>query len=57
MHKNVKLKLKRIANALKKAFLQNKYISEFKYKPQEQMEYVCIPVNIERKEIRNDKMD
>lgn len=54
MHKNVKRKLKRIANALKKAFLQKKYISEFKYKPQEQMEYVCVPINIERKEICND---
>lgn len=54
MHKNVKRKLKRIANALKKAFLQKKYISEFKYKPQEQMEYVCIPVNIEKKEVKNE---
>lgn len=50
MHKRVKRKLKRIADALKKAFLQKKYISELQYKPQEQMEYVYIPLNIERKE-------
>ena len=53
MHKNIKRKLKRIANALKKAFLQKKYISEFQYKPQEQMEYICIPLN-NRKEVNND---
>ena len=48
-HKNIRQELKRIANALKKAFLQKKYISEFQYKPQEPMEYICIPLNIERK--------
>lgn len=50
MYKNIKRKLKRIADALKKAFLEKKYISEFQYKPQEPMEYVCIPLNTERKE-------
>lgn len=35
MTKNIKQKLKRIADALKKAFLQKKYISKFQYKPQE----------------------
>lgn len=50
IHKNVKRKLKRIANALKKVFLQKKYISEFEYKPQKPIEYIYIPVNIERKE-------
>jgi len=49
MHKNIKRKLKRIADTLKKAFLQKKYTSEFQYKPQEQMEYVYIPLNTERK--------
>lgn len=49
MHKNIKRKLKRIANALKKAFLEKKYISEFQYKPQEPMEYICIPLNTEKK--------
>ena len=50
MNKNVKRKLKRIADALKKVFLQKKYISEFQYKPQKPIEYIYIPVNIERKE-------
>jgi hypothetical protein len=50
MHKNIKRKLKRIADALKKAFLEKKYITEFQYKPQEPMEYICVPVNIKRKE-------
>lgn len=50
MRKSVKQKLKRIADALKKAFLQKKYINEFQYKPQEQMEYVYIPLNTKRKE-------
>lgn len=50
MHKNIKRKLKRIADALKKAFLEKKYISEFQYKPQESMEYICVPLNTERKE-------
>lgn len=49
MHKKIKRKLKRIADALKKAFLQKKYISEFQYKPQESMEYIYIPLT-ERKE-------
>lgn len=50
MHKNIKRKLKRIADALKKAFLKKKYITEFEYKPQKLIEYIYIPVNIERKE-------
>lgn len=50
IHKNVKRKLKRIANTLKKAFLEKKYIDKFEYKPEEPMEYICIPINIERKE-------
>ena len=50
MHKNIKRKLKRIAYALKKAFLEKKYITEFEYKPQKPIEYIYIPVNIERKE-------
>ena len=49
MHKNIKRKLKRIADALKKAFLQKKRISEFQYKPREPMEYIHIPLNTERK--------
>lgn len=50
MNKNVKRKLKRIADILKKAFLEKKYISEFEYKPQKPIEYIYIPVNIKRKE-------
>lgn len=50
MRKNIKRKLKRIADALKKAFLEKKYISEFQYKLQEQMEYVYIPLSTKRKE-------
>lgn len=50
MHKSIKRKLKRIADVLKKAFLKKKYISEFEYKPQKPIEYIYIPVNIERKE-------
>ena len=50
MNKIIKQKLKRIADALKKAFLQKRYTSEFQYKPQEPMEYVCIPLSNERKE-------
>lgn len=50
MNKNVRRKLKRMANALKKAFSQKKYIREFEYKPQKQVEYIYIPVNIGRKE-------
>lgn len=50
MNKRVKRKLKRMANALKKAFLQKNYIREFEYKPQKQVEYIYIPVNIGRKE-------
>lgn len=50
MHKSIKRKLKRIADALKKAFLKKKYITEFEYKPQKPIEYIYIPVNIERKE-------
>ena len=46
MTNRVKQKLKRIADALKKAFLEKKYISEFQYKPQEPMEYIYIPLNI-----------
>lgn len=52
MHKNIKRKLKRIADALKKAFLKKKYITEFEYKPQKPIEYIYIPVNIERKKGR-----
>lgn len=50
MNKNIKQKLKRIANALKKAFIEKKYISEYQYKPQESMEYICVPLNTKRKE-------
>lgn len=50
IHKNVKRKLKRIANVLKKAFLEKKCISEFQYKPEEPMEYICVPLSTERKE-------
>ena len=49
MTNRVKKKLKRIADALKKAFLEKKYITEFQYKPQEPMEYIYIPLNTERK--------
>lgn len=50
IHKNVKRKLKRIANVLKKAFLEKKCISEFQYKPEEPMEYICVLLNAKRKE-------
>ena len=50
MNKNIKKKLKRIANALKKAFTEKKYISEYQYKPQESMEYICVPLNTKRNE-------
>lgn len=46
MTNRVKRKLKRIANALKKAFAKKKYVSEYQYKPQEPMEYIYIPLNI-----------
>jgi len=50
MKGRVKRKLKRIANILKKAFLQKKYISEIQYKPREPMEYICVPLTTKRKE-------
>lgn len=50
MNKSIKRKLKRIANVLKKAFLEKKYVSEYQYKPQEPMEYICVPLNAKRKE-------
>lgn len=54
MTNRVKKKLKRIADALKKAFLKKKYITEFEYKPQKPIEYIYIPVNIKRKEVNDD---
>lgn len=56
MHKNIKRKLKRIADTLKKVFLQKKYISEFEYKPQKPIEYIYIPVNIEKRKVNNGRI-